>query len=631
MTSRRTTSLSGRAALGVDLGSTRLRAAYALPDGAGRIVPTDAVDWPWPLCEPARGGELPFSFPSVKSLLGDERPVRSGGTTGTPAELVTRALRGLRERVAEETGAGIGQVVISVPAWLESARRTALLEAAHRAGLTTVRLISDSLAAVVGHTAGRESGTFLVYAMGYSGLELGLVRAAHGHFRALACEGTASCGGSLFDRDVLTAWTRFLRHHGRFSVVGDESAWRLLRVRAERVKERLAAPDGDELVELSLGEAAGGCGIGRPMFDEYMRGHVGWTLERLRALFDQSGLQPADVDGLLLAGGSTRMHQIRTRVSELGMPCVPLPDDQLARGALLHAERLSGTPQPRPDDLQVGTAVEERAGEADVPGLIALPTVHGGPAGARLAAPAPAPSPGLAEARRLIERGEHDAAAGLLHEIIVEAQALLSTVQRASAKRADTPDADARGTGTPGAGTPGAGTRRVRTAVEPPASPPSSTPPSASVVRLKRARSLLEQRRYGEAVEESHAAWAGQSGPDGPDVFEAMIEIHRAAAMAEDDPAPFQDAERWLRCAYQLDPTNTGLRELLAERTYRHAVQLDAQGRRADALAALRAVTKWDPDHAEARTMHRRLDDDGSPDIRDGPGGRTRRGYDSAK
>lgn len=601
MTERtRTPSSPGRAVLGVDLGSTRLRAVYAPPGRAPRPVPPDAVDWPWPLCEPAAGGELPFAFTSVKMRLGEGRPVRFGGLAGTPEEHVARALRALRRRVDEEAGAAVGQAVISVPAWLESAQRTALLDAARSAGLTGTRLISDSLAAVIGRADDLESGTFLVYGMGYGGFELGLVRAAHGHFRALACEGTASRGGHMFDRDVLTAWARFLRRRsGPSRAAGDESAWRGMRLRAEQVKERLLTGDGGEFEELALADDPGARGwIRRRDFDAYVRPHVDWTLDRTRSLFAQSGVQLSDVDALLLVGGGTRMDLVGSGVRGLGRPCVRVPDDQLARGALLHAQRLAQSTQ---DDPQVGITVEDQDAQVDAPApAVALPTVLSGPDGGRPAVPGD-----LAEARRLIEHGERGPAADLLRQIIATARELLDALESA-----DTPPEHP-------AADPEEGAARA--------------PSSAAVTWLDRARSLLERGRYEEAVQASHAAWARHEAPgDEPDVFEAMIEVHCAAAAAG-GAVPFQDAERWLLCAHQLDPTNARIRDVLAERTYRHAVDLHGRGRRGDALAALRRVTGLNPDHAGATTLLRRLRDEGPLDIRDGPGGRTQRGHDSTK
>lgn len=126
--------------------------------------------------------------------------------------------------------------------------------------------------------------------------------------------------------------------------------------------------------------------------------------------------------------------------------------------------------------------------------------------------------------------------------------------------------------------------------------------------RLALARDLLTEGRYEEAVQTAHAAWqAARDGTSGADVLDAMIAVHSAAAMADFSPEHFTDAERWLRCAYGHDPTNARVRELLAERTFRHAERLDGRGRRDDAVDALQQSLTWNPEHQPAQALLERI------------------------
>ncbi|MEU1295992.1 Hsp70 family protein [Streptomyces sp. NPDC005840] len=126
--------------------------------------------------------------------------------------------------------------------------------------------------------------------------------------------------------------------------------------------------------------------------------------------------------------------------------------------------------------------------------------------------------------------------------------------------------------------------------------------------RLRAARELLLEGRWENAVEAAHAAWqAAGGGTLGAAVLDAMIDVHCAAAMADSSPEHFPDAERWLLCAYGHDPTNARVRELLAERTYRHAERLDGRGRYEDAVEVLRRCLNWNPEHPSARALLERL------------------------
>ncbi|MWA14316.1 Hsp70 family protein [Streptomyces sp. BA2] len=581
------TSAVGRApvCLGLDFGGTGLRALFALPGQPARRLDAavvDRSDWPWLLCEPAPAGVLPVSFPSLKSRVGGGRPVRAQGAPFEPERLVVRMLRLLRERLEAETSGTLAQTVISVPAAYRSAQRAALRDAAQEAGLAPTRLISDAMAAVVGHASERDSGTFLVYGMGYEGFELGLVRGVRGHYRALGHEGAATSGGRAFDGEVLSSAVRLLRRHrGPGSVSGvDPEVWLALRARAQEAREALSTPGSAGAAELSLDVGTGpplDVRITRPHLDAYLALHVRRTVDRARSLLDQSGMTPADVDTLLLTGGNTLMEQIGSGVAELGGHRVQAPPELLALGALKHAVRLAGgaggSAALEEGPLQPADPAEDTL--SDAPALTA--TLVGGAEQAWEASP----RRDVEQARLLAGQGRAQEAVTLLREIVAEAGALLDEL----------------------------------TSMPPPAAPDTQTPPPADRIALRqlaRAENLLELGRYEDAVQASHAAWMGAATrPAGADVLDAMIDVHCAAAMADTSPRHFPDAERWLRCAYGHDPTSERVRGLLAERTYRHAVEVQRLGGRDEAIEALGKCLTWNPEHADAEALLRRLNRDG--------------------
>lgn len=595
------TSEVGRAqvCLGLDFGSTGLRALFALPGAPARRLDTTAGDWPWLLCEPAPAGVLPVSFPGLKSRVGGGRPVRAGGASLPPERLVVRMLRLLRERLEAQTPGTVAQTVISVPVSYQSAQRAALRDAAEEAGLAPARLISDAMAAVVGYTSERDSGTFLVYGMGYEGFELGLVRGVRGHYRALGHDGAATSGGRAFDGEVLSSAVRLLRrHHGPGSVSGaDPEVWLTLRARAQEAREALSTPGGRGAAELSLDVGTGPpleVRITRPHLDAYLAPHVRRTVDRARSLLDQSGMTPGDVDTLLLTGGNTLMEQVGSGVAELGGHRVRAAPELLALGALKHAVRLAGgaAGSAALEDGPLPPADPADDTLADAPALTAT-LVRGAEQGREAA-----PRGDVEQARLLAGQGRTWEAVALLREIIGEAGALLesltSPTSQASAEAAG-PETD---TGT-------------RTDTDAEAAPPVDR---IALRQLARAESLLELGRYEDAVQASHAAWLGAATrPAGADVLDAMIDVHCAAAMADTSPGHFPDAERWLRCAYGHDPTNERVRGLLAERTYRHAVEVQRLGGRAEAIEALGKCLTWNPEHADAGALLRRLNrDEGS-------------------
>ncbi|MEW1927765.1 Hsp70 family protein [Streptomyces sp. NPDC088360] len=574
--------------LGLDFGSTGLRALFALPGQPARRLDAVVGDWPWPLCEPAPAGVLPVSFPGLKSRLGSGRPVRVRGTSFPPERLVVRTLGLLRERLEAEAEGAVAQTVISVPAGYQSAQRAALRDAAREAGLGPARLISDAMAAVVGHASERDSGTFLVYGMGYEGFEIGLVRGVRGHYRALGHEGAATSGGRAFDGEVLSSAVRLLRRHrGPGSVSGvDPELWLALRAGAQEAREALSRPGSAGAAELSLDVGTGPpleVRITRPHLDAYLALHVRRTVDRARSLLDQSGMTPADVDTLLLTGGNTLMEQVGSGVAELGGHRVQAPPELLALGALKHAVRLAGgaagAAALEEGPLEPADPADDTLSEA--PALTA--TLVGVGVGVGSGEPGRgAPLGDVERARALAGQGRTQEAVALLREIAAEAGALLKTLAAEARQVADEPD----------------------------------TPPPADRLALRqlaRAENLLELGRYDDAVQASHAAWLGvATQAAGADVLDAMIDVHCAAAMADTAPRHFPDAERWLRCAYSHDPTSERVRGLLAERTYRHAVEIQRLGGRDEAIEALGKCLTWNPEHADAEALLRRLNRDGS-------------------
>ncbi|MFC9428333.1 Hsp70 family protein [Streptomyces sp. NPDC056987] len=582
--------------LGLDFGATGLRAAYSVSGRPTGFMALTGADRPWLLCVPATAGPVPVAFPSLKSMLGENTRLDVAGQPLRPVEIVARALAQLCRRVLDTTSGTIGQVVISVPARFGTTQRAALLEAAETAGLTRVSLISDSVAAVIGHTGGEGSGTYLSYGMGYDGFELGLVRVVRGRYRVLGYEGARTPGGRFLDSHVLGSWLHALRPQGLTpgEVQHGEAGWLRLRAVAEQIKETLSAGDRALFPVLMAGpdnQQPVTMEIERQSFATLVRLVVAPTLDRADHLFDQSGMRREDVDTVVLSGGSTRLPELRGLISGLGTAVVPSGNEHIARGAALHANRLSGRSPGYEEQLGADTRDTAEPQMQPPPLNITLLTAPGTTTPAT-ASHRPA---GLDAARRLIEEGRLDQAGKELRQLIAEAQALLDDI---SAATASSPGDD-----TPAAAPPPRDGTPVTTppaADGEPAAPPGQGPSGVAHL-LARARRLIAQEQYQQAIGMAHLAW--QREPDRPDVFEEMIDLHCTAATAAQAVETFTRDEEWLRCALGHDPNNARIRALLAERSYTQGRELSRLGRRAEAMKVLEQTLKWDPDHRPARDL----------------------------
>lgn len=575
--------------IGVDFGSTGLRVAW-LGEGGQPVVLPDGLGnpWPWIFCERHSGARLGIAFPSLKSKLGTNGATPLDGLRLTPAEVVIQLFRAVKRSVEDHTSRAVSEAVVTVPALYSASQRTALREAVLAAGFAEVHLLNDSVAAVIAQAMQREGpATVLVYAMGYSGFELGLIRAAHGHYRALGYEGGWAPAGWAFDQLLLESLLGFLEEqHLRPGINGwDAARWLQVRAVTEQVKEGLSTEERVAFpisLETPEGRPLGYLSLGRAGFEEAIRPWFDRTFQQTSSLLELAGMSLAQVDTVLLVGGSTRIPVLHPLVTgALGHEPVSLDREALVRGAALFAAQLGSRPVP-------AVAEQERAAErdaakeipADLTALRAALAVAAGPlpqaAGERLvlvagdgaATPAlPGPAGLLQPAIRMMEAGRTAEARSLLEELIREAQSLLV--------RLDQP-------------TPS------------PASPPS---PTAILARraLARAQQLLKKGQYEEAVRESHLAW--QQDRDNPDTFEEMIGIHCQAAQA----SSYADALRWLGCAYNHDEGNIRVRHLVAERHFQHARQLAGQGKRTQASDILDLCFSWNPEHAGARELQASL------------------------
>jgi hypothetical protein len=552
--------------LGLDLGSTALRAAFAPPGEPVRSVALSPHEWSWLLCvRRPDGDDLPVRFLAAKAGLGVAPLGTVDGTLVDAAELITAGLRTIRSSVEREAGAAVGTTVISVPARFLSRQRTALLDAAKTAGLTDVRLVTDSMAAAIAHTGGERGGTVLAVGMGYGGVEVGLVRALRGRYRALDYDGATSPGGHSLDHLVLAQLVRVLcQSESRPDPAAwNESSWRRLRRSAQAMKEGLAA---GERVFIPRPGTISAAEIDPATFAAVaLRGPLERTVELAQGVLTRAGLGRSDVDSVLLFGGSTRIPLVSTMLTGLGGAVHFAPQECLATGALWYADLMGGGPgsddhvtatvdsaaDAVPDDPVPPMATRDVTA-ADVPALV-LPT--------------PGTSDPLTRARTLAEEGERDAAIGLLRTLVDRATALLAELESAPAVPVARPVADV----------------------------------------LAPATALLAQGMHDQAVRASHRAWAEE--PRRPDVFEAMLDIHVRAADAMSDGVLDQlvAACRWLHCAYSHDQSDSRLRGLLAEREYQRGRELLRLGRESDALTAVEKCFDLAPDHLQARDLLTKL------------------------
>jgi molecular chaperone DnaK len=274
---------------------------------------------------------------SVKRLIG-----RRAGESGwvppyvlselktTPVEVsaeILKHLKAVAERALEQS---VSQAVITVPAYFNDAQRTATKRAGELAGLEVVRILSEPTAAALAYGLDKlgEHQKVAVYDLGGGTFDISVLEMRDGTFQVLATAGDTQLGGDDIDRLL----AEFIAE--RLNLPPNDI--RVLEG-AEAVKKRLSS---DETTSFN------GLDITRADLEKIARPWIERTrLHCLRALSD-AGVKAADLDEVILVGGSTRMPLVRDYVREIfgrEPNTSQNPDEAIALGATIQAGILSGS------------------------------------------------------------------------------------------------------------------------------------------------------------------------------------------------------------------------------------------------------------------------------------------------
>ncbi|KLT72587.1 molecular chaperone HscA [Neisseria arctica] len=280
---------------------------------------------------------FPYRFGSSERII--EMHTRQGSKT--PIEVSAEILRTLKARAEESLGGELTGAVITVPAYFDDAQRQATKDAARLAGLNVLRLLNEPTAAAIAYGLdNRSEGTFVVYDLGGGTFDVSVLKLTKGLFEVKATGGNSALGGDDFDHRLFC----YLLEKNTLSQLSEPDSQLLLSLTRE-AKETLTTETSATIqAQLSDGHKID-TQITRQEFHNLTQHLVAKTIEPVKQALKDAGITKADVKGVIMVGGATRMLHVQQAVATF-FGQTPLnnlnPDQVVALGAAIQANVLAG-------------------------------------------------------------------------------------------------------------------------------------------------------------------------------------------------------------------------------------------------------------------------------------------------
>ena len=289
---------------------------------------------------------------SIKRLMGTSQKVELEGKMYTPQEVSAMILSYMKDYAESYLGEKVDKAVITVPAYFNDDQRQATKDAGKIAGLEVERIINEPTAAALAFGIDKleKEQRVLVFDLGGGTFDVSILDLADGTFEVLATAGDNHLGGDDFD-NVLVDWLvdNFKKENG-VDLRNDKMALQRLKEAAEKAKKDLS---GMVQTQISLPFISAGADgplhleatLTRAQFDKMTKFLVDRTVKPVRQALSDAGLQPSDIDQVLLVGGSTRIPAVQEAVKqELGKePNKSVnPDEVVAMGAAIQGGVITG-------------------------------------------------------------------------------------------------------------------------------------------------------------------------------------------------------------------------------------------------------------------------------------------------
>ena len=353
--------------IGIDLGTTNSVVSYMQADGKWKVIPSPEGKNTCPsvVAFKSNGEEIvgdaakrqmvtnPDTVYSIKRKMGTNEKVHINCLNKdlTPQEVSAKILAYMKKYAEDHLGAKVEKAVITVPAYFNDAQRQATKDAGIIAGLDVVRIISEPTAAALAYGMENKSNEkVLVYDLGGGTFDVSILDIGEGTFEVISTSGDSNLGGDDWD-NAISKWIldEIFIEKG-LELRNDKMAMQRLKDAAEKAKIELSGMVETTIMLPFLAMTAEGPynferKLTRAKFQAMTQNLLDRTEVPVKKALSDAGLNPSQIDEVLLVGGSTRMPAVSESVKRLlgKEPNKSInPDESVSIGAAVQGGILRG-------------------------------------------------------------------------------------------------------------------------------------------------------------------------------------------------------------------------------------------------------------------------------------------------